>query len=44
MLSDHEDIIVDKVMFATGRRPNVKGLGLEDAGVRLNDEWRDRGR
>ncbi len=37
VLSDHEDIIVDKVMFATGRRPNVKGLGLEAAGVRLND-------
>jgi glutathione reductase (NADPH) len=24
-------------MFATGRRPNVKGLGLEKAGVKLND-------
>jgi glutathione reductase (NADPH) len=23
-------------MFATGRRPNVKGLGLETAGVKLN--------
>jgi glutathione reductase (NADPH) len=38
VLSDHDDIIVDKVMFATGRRPNVKGLGLEAAGVRLNDK------
>ena len=37
-LSDHEDIIVDKVMFATGRRPNVAGLGLETAGVRLDDK------
>jgi glutathione reductase (NADPH) len=37
-LSDHEDIIVDKVMFATGRRPNVRGLGLEAAGVRVNDK------
>ena len=36
-LSDHDDIIVDKVMFATGRRPNVKGIGLESAGVRVND-------
>ena len=36
-LSDHEQIMVDKVMFATGRRPNVKGLGLETAGVALND-------
>jgi glutathione reductase (NADPH) len=37
-LSDHEDIVVDKVMFATGRRPNVKGLGLEEAGVRLDEK------
>jgi glutathione reductase (NADPH) len=36
-LSDHEQIVVDKVMFATGRRPNVKGLGLEAAGVKLNE-------
>src|SRR5207253_2528893 len=36
-LSDHEDILVDKVMFATGRRPNVKGIGLEAAGVRLDE-------
>jgi glutathione reductase (NADPH) len=25
------------VMFATGRKPNVKGLGLETAGVKVND-------
>ena len=42
-LSDHENIMVDKVMFATGRRPNVKGLGLEAAGVKLDRERRDRG-
>jgi glutathione reductase (NADPH) len=36
-LSDHQEVVVDKVMFATGRRPNVKGLGLEAAGVRLDD-------
>ena len=35
-LSDHEDVLVDKVMFATGRRPNVKGIGLEVAGVKLD--------
>jgi len=35
-LSDHDDIVVDQVMFATGRRPNVAGLGLETAGVRLD--------
>jgi glutathione reductase (NADPH) len=37
-LSDHESTMVDQVMFATGRRPNVKGLGLEKAGVKLNDK------
>jgi glutathione reductase (NADPH) len=37
-LSDHEQIVVDKVMFATGRHPNVKGLGLESAGVTLNEK------
>jgi glutathione reductase (NADPH) len=37
-LSDHDDILVDTVMFATGRRPNVSGLGLEQAGVRLNEK------
>jgi glutathione reductase (NADPH) len=37
-LSDHDDIVVDKVMFATGRRPNVAGLGLEAAGVRLDEK------
>ena len=37
-LSDHDDILVDKVMFATGRRPNISGLGLEAAGVRINDK------
>jgi len=35
-LSDHEDVLVDKVMFATGRRPNVKDIGLEAAGVKLD--------
>jgi glutathione reductase (NADPH) len=34
-LSDRESFTVDRVMFATGRRPNVAGLGLETAGVRL---------
>jgi glutathione reductase (NADPH) len=37
-LSDREEIVVDKVMFATGRRPNVRGIGLEAAGVGLNDK------
>jgi glutathione reductase (NADPH) len=34
-LADREDIVVDKVMFATGRRPHVDGLGLEKAGVEI---------
>jgi glutathione reductase (NADPH) len=34
-LSDGEEVEVDKVMFATGRQPNVDGFGLEAAGVRL---------
>jgi len=33
MLSDHESFVVDCAMFATGRKPNVTGLGLEKAGV-----------
>ena len=37
-LSDHhQQIMVDKVMFATGRRPNVRNMGLEAAGVAVND-------
>jgi glutathione reductase (NADPH) len=31
----HDEVVVDQVMFATGRRPNVKGLGLDAAGVKL---------
>jgi glutathione reductase (NADPH) len=34
-LSDGSAVEVDKVMFATGRRPNVSGFGLETAGVKL---------
>jgi glutathione reductase (NADPH) len=34
-LSDGREVKVDKVMFATGRLPNVDGFGLEAAGVRL---------
>ena len=34
-LSDGQWIDVDKVMFATGRKPNVEGLGLETVGVKL---------
>jgi glutathione reductase (NADPH) len=34
-LSDRRSCTVDRVMFATGRRPSISGLGLEAAGVRL---------
>ena len=35
-MSGHEPITVDLVMFATGRLPNTKGLGLESAGVEMD--------
>ena len=34
--SGTEAITTDLVMYATGRRPNTTGLGLETAGVKLN--------
>ena len=36
-LSSGNVVTADRVMFAVGRPPNVKGLGLEKAGVRLAD-------
>ena len=36
-LGEHLPIETDQVMFATGREPYVEGLGLEAAGVKLND-------
>jgi glutathione reductase (NADPH) len=36
-LSDDRVIEVDKVMFAIGRWPNVTGLGLDAAGVRVTE-------
>lgn len=45
-LSDGETLEVDSVMYATGRAPNTKGIGLAEAGVELAangavkvDEW-----
>ena len=32
-LSDRRSFVADQVMFATGRQPNISGLGLEAAGV-----------
>ena len=34
-MTNHEDLEVDCVMFATGRIPNTAGLGLENIGVEL---------
>ena len=31
-----KEITVDEVMFAIGRKPAIEGLGLENAGVKLN--------
>ncbi len=36
-LADGEELRADLVLYATGRRPNVAGLGLEEAGVALAD-------
>ena len=37
-LTDQMTVESDVVMFATGREPYVRGLGLEAAGVALNDK------
>jgi glutathione reductase (NADPH) len=34
-LSDRRSMTVDRVMFATGRRPNISAMGLEAAGVQI---------
>ncbi|MBU0726101.1 MAG: glutathione-disulfide reductase [Alphaproteobacteria bacterium] len=37
LMTDSEEIIeCDAVMYATGRMPNTKGLGLEEVGVHVN--------
>jgi glutathione reductase (NADPH) len=38
VLTNGECHVVDAVIFATGRRPNTEGLGLEAAGVRLGEK------
>jgi glutathione reductase (NADPH) len=35
-MSNHEPVTVDCVMFATGRVPNTRDLGLETAGVEID--------
>ena len=34
-LSNKESVVVDQAMFATGRKPNINGLGLDEVGVKL---------
>ena len=36
-MTNHDDLIVDCVLFATGRVPNTEGLGLDKAGVKLGE-------
>jgi glutathione reductase (NADPH) len=37
-LSRGDPLAVDTLMFATGRRPNTRGIGLEDLGVEIDDK------
>ncbi len=34
-LSDRRSFVADRVMFATGRRPNIAGIGLDGVGVQI---------
>ncbi|SFG04445.1 NADPH-glutathione reductase [Novosphingobium sp. CF614] len=36
-MTNHDPLEVDCVMFATGRVPNIEGLGLDAAGVAVNE-------
>jgi glutathione reductase (NADPH) len=38
ILNDGSTVAADLIMFATGRHPNSRGIGLERAGVALDDE------
>jgi glutathione reductase (NADPH) len=37
-MTGHDPLTVDCVMFATGRDPNTKGLGLESAAVEIDEK------
>lgn len=39
-MEESEEIVCDKVLVAVGRRPLTAGLGLEEAGVRLDEHGR----
>jgi len=38
VLGDGESIETDVVMYATGRKPKIEGLGLENTGVAISDK------
>lgn len=37
ILNNQDSITADVIFYATGRKPNLQGLGLENAGVLLNE-------
>ncbi len=37
-LDNGEPLEADTIMYATGRHPNTRGMGLEDVGVKLGDD------
>jgi len=39
-LEGADDVVADRVLVATGRRPNSEGLGLEEAGVQVDAQGR----
>ncbi|HLO26592.1 MAG TPA: dihydrolipoyl dehydrogenase [Geobacteraceae bacterium] len=39
-MEESEEIVCDKVLVAVGRKPRTEGLGLEDAGVGLDQQGR----
>ncbi len=39
-LEGAHDVVADRVLVATGRRPNGEGLGLEEAGVQVDGQGR----
>lgn len=38
LLGDDEPVVVDCVLYAIGREPNTEGLGLESAGIMLDEK------
>ena len=35
---NHYDIVVDEILVGGGRKPNLEGMGLDEAGVRYNSQ------